>query len=86
MTLLTVEERTVEGIQKTIITWIGDNWSKGVPRQWPDLMPVSAVSKQKFLKFLPIEKGIPIVLIIEEQKSFLGREVWLQIVLFYLSF
>jgi hypothetical protein len=38
-------------------------------------MPVSALSKDLFIKLLPIEKGIPVVVVVEEEKSFVGQEV-----------
>ncbi|XP_054157272.1 uncharacterized protein LOC128955623 [Oppia nitens] len=76
---LNTDERSSDGIQKGIIKWMGENWSRGVPRQWPDLMPVAAESKERFIKLLPIEKGLPIVLIIENEKSYLGRQVILDL-------
>jgi len=62
-------------LRRAVIKWTVDNWSKGVPRAWPDLMPISALSKDQFIKSLPIEKEIPIIIIVENEKSYLGREV-----------
>jgi hypothetical protein len=38
-------------------------------------MPISALSKDQLIKLLPIEKGIPVIIVVENENSFLGREV-----------
>jgi hypothetical protein len=38
-------------------------------------MPISALSKDQFIKSLPVEKGIPVIIVVETEKSYLGREV-----------
>lgn len=64
-----------EPLRKGIIDFLIKSWSKGAPREWPDLMPFSATSKEQFTRQLPLSKNLPIVIIVEKSDSYVGREV-----------
>lgn len=69
------EIRSIKMIRHGLIDYLVKSWSKGAPREWPDLMPQSASSKLEFTRILPFNKHKPILLIIESETSYVGREV-----------
>ncbi|KAI1300232.1 Sulfhydryl oxidase 1 [Halotydeus destructor] len=66
-------------LRRGIIDFLVNSWSRGAPREWPDLMPFSATSKEQFFNQLPVSKKTPIVVIVESSTSYIGREVILDL-------
>lgn len=70
---------TIEPLRHGIIDFLEKNWRKGAPREWPDLMAFSALSKDDFIRRLPLSKGLPIMVVVEKSDSYIGREVILDL-------
>lgn len=69
------ETRSLKLIRTGLIDFLVKSWHLGAPRQWPDLMPYSALSKSQFMKMLPFKENKPIFIIVENENSYVGREV-----------
>ena len=69
------ELNNIAALRKGLIDFLEKSWSKGTPREWPDIHQVSALNKEQFFKQLPVLKQLPTMVVIEKSDSYIGREV-----------
>lgn len=74
---LAVKGQDPEAIQKSILTWISQNWKQGgVPSDWPSMVPVTGGTLDELRKHIDwSEPNRPVVLVVEADDSFVGRQL-----------
>lgn len=64
-------------VKETVLKWITDNWKQGnISDNWPQFSPLTASTKQDLIDKLNLQNdNKTVVMVVEKDSSFLGREV-----------
>lgn len=62
-------------LMKDLLRTLLDYSAKGIPSNFPQLIPIEAGSKNELISKIHFHKGIPVILLIDDSQSVLGPQV-----------